>query len=49
MDGVEGAVNLLHGLPEWAVDSTLVRDNAPVYQPIGERTFRRFGPDLPAG
>ncbi|MEA5367336.1 inositol monophosphatase family protein [Amycolatopsis sp., V23-08] len=43
VDGVEGAVNFLHGLPEWSVNLTLVRDNLPVaavvYQPVGERTF----------
>lgn len=43
VDGVEGAVNFLHGLPEWAINITLVRDNVPVaavvYQPIGELTY----------
>lgn len=42
VDGVEGAVNFLHGLPEWAVNITLVRDGLPVaavvHQPIGELT-----------
>jgi myo-inositol-1(or 4)-monophosphatase len=43
VDGVEGAVNFLHGLSEWAVNITLVRDNLPVvavvYQPTGELTY----------
>lgn len=42
-DRVEGAVNLVHGLPEWAVTLTLIRDNVPVltvvHQPIGDRTW----------
>lgn len=42
-DGIEGGVNHVHGLPEWAVDITLVRDNAPVltvvHQPVGDLTW----------
>ncbi len=42
-DGVEGAVNLVHGLPEWAVTVTLIRDNVPamtvVHQPVGDLTW----------
>ncbi|MYW15381.1 3'(2'),5'-bisphosphate nucleotidase CysQ, partial [Streptomyces sp. SID2955] len=30
VDPVEGNVNHLHALPEWAVTATLVRDNQPV-------------------
>lgn len=30
VDPAEGNVNHLHGLPEWAVTATLVRDNRPV-------------------
>ncbi len=30
MDPTEGNINRLHGLPEWAVTATLVRDNQPV-------------------
>ncbi|WP_019071836.1 inositol monophosphatase family protein [Streptomyces hokutonensis] len=30
VDPAEGNVNHLHGLPEWAVTATLVRDNLPV-------------------
>lgn len=30
MDPAEGNVNHLHGLPEWAVTATLVRENQPV-------------------
>jgi myo-inositol-1(or 4)-monophosphatase len=29
-DPVEGAINHIHGLPDWGVTATLVRDNAPV-------------------
>jgi myo-inositol-1(or 4)-monophosphatase len=43
VDGVEGAVNFVHGLPEWAVTITLVRDGVPrltvVRQPIGDLTY----------
>ena len=38
VDPVEGAINHIHGLGEWSVTATLVRDNAPVltavYLPI---------------
>jgi myo-inositol-1(or 4)-monophosphatase len=30
VDPVEGAINHIHGLPEWGVTATLVRDNVPV-------------------
>lgn len=30
VDPVEGAINQIHGLPDWGVTATLVRDNAPV-------------------
>jgi len=30
IDPVEGAINHIHGLPEWGVTATLVRDNVPV-------------------
>jgi myo-inositol-1(or 4)-monophosphatase len=43
VDGVEGAVNHVHGLPEWAVNVTLVRDNTPVltvvFQPVAGLTY----------
>lgn len=43
VDAVEGNVNHVHGLPEWCVSATLVKDNAPVltavYQPIGNLTY----------
>ena len=43
MDAVEGAVNYAHGLPEWAVTVTLLRDGEPVLtvvrQPEGDRTY----------
>jgi myo-inositol-1(or 4)-monophosphatase len=29
-DGAEGGVNFVHGLPEWAVSTILIRDNEPV-------------------
>ena len=29
-DPVEGAINHIHGLPDWGVTATLVRDNVPV-------------------
>ncbi|EWM10083.1 myo-inositol 1-monophosphatase [Kutzneria sp. 744] len=39
VDAVEGNVNHVHGLPEWCVGATLLRDNLPVltavYQPVG--------------
>ena len=43
VDAVEGNVNHIHGLPEWCVNATLLRDNTPilavVYQPIGDLTY----------
>jgi myo-inositol-1(or 4)-monophosphatase len=43
VDAVEGNVNHVHGLSEWCVSVTLLRDNVPVltavYQPIGELTY----------
>jgi myo-inositol-1(or 4)-monophosphatase len=43
VDAVEGGVNYVHGLPEWAVTVTLLRDNEPVLtvvrQPEGDRTY----------
>jgi myo-inositol-1(or 4)-monophosphatase len=43
VDAVEGNVNHLHGLPEWAVTATLIRDNEPVLatmrQPVGDLTY----------
>lgn len=43
VDAMEGGVNLVHGLPEWCVSATLLRDNIPVlaavYQPIGDLTY----------
>jgi myo-inositol-1(or 4)-monophosphatase len=43
VDAVEGGVNHVHGLSEWCVSVTLLRDNEPVlaavYQPIGELTY----------
>lgn len=43
VDAVEGNVNHVHGLPEWCVTVTLIKDNVPiltaVYQPIGELTY----------
>ncbi len=43
VDAVEGNVNHLHGLAEWCVSVTLMRDNTPVlaavYQPIGDLTY----------
>jgi myo-inositol-1(or 4)-monophosphatase len=30
IDPVEGAINHIHGLPDWGVTATLVRDNLPV-------------------
>jgi myo-inositol-1(or 4)-monophosphatase len=43
VDAVEGAVNYVHGLPEWAVTVTLLRDGRPtltvVRQPIGDLTY----------
>jgi myo-inositol-1(or 4)-monophosphatase len=43
VDAVEGAVNYVHGLPEWAVTVTLMRDGRPaltvVRQPVGDLTY----------
>ncbi|SEF28751.1 myo-inositol-1(or 4)-monophosphatase [Amycolatopsis pretoriensis] len=43
VDGTEGAVNHVHGLPEWGVTITLVADGQPeltvVRQPIGDLTY----------
>jgi myo-inositol-1(or 4)-monophosphatase len=43
VDGAEGGVNHVHGLPEWAVTIALVRDGIPqlsvVRQPVGELTY----------
>lgn len=43
VDAAEGNVNHVHGLPEWCVSATLLRDNIPVlaavYQPIGDLTY----------
>ena len=41
VDAVEGAVNYLHGMPEWGVTVTLMSDGQPVLavvrQPVGRR------------
>jgi myo-inositol-1(or 4)-monophosphatase len=43
VDAVEGNVNHVHGLAEWAVSVTLLRDGAPVlavvHQPVGDLTY----------
>lgn len=43
VDDVEGSVNHVHGMPEWCVSVTLVRDGEPVLtvvrQPIGDLTY----------
>jgi myo-inositol-1(or 4)-monophosphatase len=43
VDEVEGNVNHVHGLPEWAVTVALVRDGQPVLavvrQPVGDLTY----------
>ncbi|HEY3869943.1 MAG TPA: inositol monophosphatase [Actinocrinis sp.] len=43
VDEVEGNVNHVHGLPEWAVSVALVRDGQPalavVRQPVGDLTY----------
>jgi len=43
VDEVEGNVNLVHGLPEWAVSVALVRNGQPVLavvrQPVGDLTY----------
>jgi myo-inositol-1(or 4)-monophosphatase len=43
VDAVEGAVNYVHGMPEWCVTVALVRDGQPVLavvrQPAGDLTY----------
>jgi myo-inositol-1(or 4)-monophosphatase len=43
VDAVEGAVNYVHGMPEWGVTVTLMRDGQPVLavvrQPVGDLTY----------
>lgn len=43
VDGAEGGVNHVHGLPEWAVTIALVKDGIPqlsvVRQPVGDLTY----------
>jgi myo-inositol-1(or 4)-monophosphatase len=43
VDAVEGAVNYVHGMPEWAVTVALLRDSQPVLavvrQPAGDLTY----------
>jgi myo-inositol-1(or 4)-monophosphatase len=43
VDAVEGNVNHVHGLAEWCVSATLIRDNVPVvtavYQPVGDLAY----------
>ena len=43
VDAVEGNVNHVHGLPEWAITATLLRDGRPVLavvrQPVGDLTW----------
>jgi myo-inositol-1(or 4)-monophosphatase len=43
VDAVEGAVNYVHGMPEWCVTVALVRDGQPalavVRQPAGDLTY----------
>jgi myo-inositol-1(or 4)-monophosphatase len=43
VDAVEGAVNYVHGMPEWCVTVTLMRDRRPaltvVRQPVGDLTY----------
>lgn len=43
VDAVEGAVNYVHGLPEWAVTVALIRNGEPVLavvrQPVGDLTY----------
>jgi myo-inositol-1(or 4)-monophosphatase len=42
-DAVEGNVNHVHGLSEWGISATLVRDGAPqltaVYEPVADRLY----------
>lgn len=43
VDPVEGAINHVHGLPDWGVTATLVRDNLPVltavHLPMAAETY----------
>jgi myo-inositol-1(or 4)-monophosphatase len=43
VDAVEGAVNYVHGMPQWCVTVTLMRDGQPVLavvrQPVGGLTY----------
>jgi myo-inositol-1(or 4)-monophosphatase len=43
VDAVEGNVNHVHGMAEWCVTATLVRDGVPVltavHQPVGDLTY----------
>lgn len=43
VDPVEGAINHIHGLPDWGVTATLVRDNLPVltvvHLPMSAETY----------
>ena len=43
VDNAEGSVNHVHGLPEWAVTATLLRDGRPVLavvrQPVADLTY----------
>ncbi|GAA2641657.1 inositol monophosphatase family protein [Paractinoplanes durhamensis] len=43
VDPIEGGVNYVHGMDQWAVTATLVRDGVPVlavvHQPVGDRTW----------
>ncbi|MET7801536.1 inositol monophosphatase family protein [Streptomyces decoyicus] len=43
VDAVEGNVNHVHGLPDWGVTVTLIRDQEPVLtvvrQPVGDLTY----------
>lgn len=43
VDPVEGAINHVHGLTDWCVSATLVRDNRPVlaivYLPLTDETY----------
>ncbi|MFC0431818.1 inositol monophosphatase [Kutzneria buriramensis] len=43
VDPIEGGVNYVHGMDQWAVTVALVRDNVPVlavvYEPVPDRTW----------
>lgn len=43
VDPVEGNINHVHGLAEWGVSATLIRDNLPVltavYEPVARRLY----------